>query len=137
MNVKGEKLIHKTSDEFQIRENTELPEEVRAGEKISGDIIDKGDVLVEYFIEYLDYMSNGDKLSTFTALKGIVTSVTPNDEMPVGVDSGRQADIVISQYGIGARKVFDVFIAAAANTLMERMTEITMENFNIKQTDKK
>ena len=136
MNKKDEKSLHKTTDDFTVREYSELPEEVKAGFKTNGDLLDKNEVLIEYYIEYLDFMSPGDKLSTFTALKGITTIVTPDSEMPMCYETGRVLDAIISIYSVGARKVFDVLIAAGAGTLMYHITYIARVSFGAIKDDK-
>jgi hypothetical protein len=96
---------------------------------MNGEIIDKDYVLVEFFIEYPDFTGLGDKGSQFTALKGITAKVVPDDEMPVGVDSGRRVDMICSPYSPGARKTFDVNHVFIQNCLMEKLTNDAREIF--------
>lgn len=129
LEINEEKYLQKSNDEFAKREYTELPQEVKGEHKLNGEVIAKDEVLVEYFIEYPDFMGIGDKGSQFTALKGIVASVLPDDQMPIGVDSGRKVDLICSFYSPGARKTFDVNHVFVANCLMEKLTNDARELF--------
>ena len=129
LEVNEEKYLQQSNDEFAKREYTELPQEVKGEHKLNGENIEKDEVLVEYFIEYPDFMGIGDKGSQFTALKGIVASVLPDDQMPIGVDSGRRVDLICSFYSPGARKTFDVNHVFVANCLMEKLTNDARELF--------
>ena len=129
LELNEEKQISTITDEFNKREFSELPVEVKGGHKMNGEIIEKDEILVEYFIEYPDFMGIGDKGSQFTALKGIVAKVVPDNEMPIGVDSGRHVDLICSPYSPGARKTFDVNHVFVQNCLMEKLTDIARETF--------
>ncbi len=129
LELNEEKQISTITDEFNKREFSELPVEVKGGHKMNGEIIEKDEILVEYFIEYPDFMGIGDKGSQFTALKGIVAKVVPDNEMPIGVDSGRHVDLICSPYSPGSRKTFDVNHVFVQNCLMEKLTDIARETF--------
>ena len=129
ISINEEDTLQKSHNKFNKRENTEMPQEVKSGHKMNGEIIDKDYVLVEFFIEYPDFAGLGDKGSQFTALKGITAKVVPDDEMPIGVDSGRKVDMICSPYSPGARKTFDVNHVFIQNCLMEKLTNDARELF--------
>ena len=124
-----EGTLQKSHNEFNKREYSELPVEVKGGHKMNGEVIDKDFILVEYFIEYPDFAGIGDKGSQFTALKGITAKVLPDDQMPIGVDSGRRVDMICSPYSPGARQTFDVNHVFVQNVLMEKLTNDAREMF--------
>ena len=127
--INEEDTLQKSHNSFNKREYSELPQEVKGGHKMNGEVIDKDYILVEYFIEYPDFAGIGDKGSQFTALKGIKAKVLPDDEMPVGLDSGRRTDMICSPYSPGARKTFDVNHVFVQNVLMEKLTNDARETF--------
>jgi hypothetical protein len=135
--VQEEAVLIESTDSFQKREHTDLPQEVTAPHKLNGDTIEKDELLIEYFIEYYDFTGRGDKGSQTTALKGIVAQVRPDHLMPIGVLSGRRYDVISSQYSPGARKTFDVNMDMLANAFMAKETDDARALFGveIKQYD--
>ncbi len=132
LSMQEEAILLESTDDFDKREHTDLPQEVKAPHKLNGDEIEKDEMLIEYFIEYYDFTGKGDKGSQTTALKGIVAEVRPDELMPIGVDSGRRYDVICSQYSPGARKTFDVNVDMLANALMEKLNKDAREVFGIK-----
>ena len=137
LSVQEEAVLIESTDSFQKREHTDLPQEVTAPHKLNGDTIEKDELLIEYFIEYYDFTGRGDKGSQTTALKGIVAQVRPDHLMPIGVLSGRRYDVISSQYSPGARKTFDVNMDMLANAFMAKETDDARALFGveIKQYD--
>lgn len=121
--VKEKNLLVGASGE-NMRKYTEIPVRVSSGAKFNGEKVEKDEVLIEYYYTYYDHMSSGDKLSIFTALKGITCKIEDDDKMPVGSESGRVCDIMMSPYGPGARKVFGVYSEGGTNNIMEHLTEL-------------
>ena len=110
--------FNKTSPENQ-RRNDNTPLSVKEGTKINGEKIMKDEVMIEFYIEYLYKAAGGDKCTTTTALKGIISDVLPDDLMPVGVKTGRRADYVMSHFSPNARMTFSVMYAGVAGRILE------------------
>ena len=97
--------------------------------KVNGDTVDKGEILIEYFIEVEQNFSIGDKLTVGnTALKGIVSKVVDDVNRPTGVDSGRSVDALLSPYSPLSRMVYSLFMNGV---LTECMIKINDELKNI------
>ena len=94
---------------------SEMPRQVAVDDKINGTKFSKGDVLVEYHIEHPDFIKEGDKVSLYTALKGMPSKIMPRAQMPVGVITGESPDIIISPYSPQGRKVFSYYIIGYTN----------------------
>ncbi len=131
LELQEEAILLESTDAFQKREHTDLPQEVTAPHKLNGDTIEKDELLIEYFIEYYDFTGRGDKGSQTTALKGIVAQVRPDHLMPIGVDSGRRYDVISSQFSPGARKTFDVNMDMLANAFMAKENDDVRALFGI------
>ncbi|MGL5715712.1 MAG: hypothetical protein ACRCX2_22005 [Paraclostridium sp.] len=93
--------------------------------KINGSKIENGEILVEFFIEYVDNMGVTDKLVYNAALKGEICRVLPDNLAPVGCESGRRADAILNTYGLLARKVPSVVHAGLINALLIGMCDKT------------
>lgn len=97
--------------------------------KVNGDTVDKGEILIEYFIEVEQNFSIGDKLTVGnTALKGIVSKVVDDANRPTGVESGRSVDALLSPYSPLSRMVYSLFMNGI---LTECMIKINDELKNI------
>jgi len=97
------------------------PCKVAEGSKINGVKINKDEVLIEYYLLTTERFSGGDKLTFQTTLKGETTKVFDDENMPVGLTSGRRVDAILSVHSPLARKVPDVYLngyyAASADGL--------------------
>ena len=94
---------------------SEMPRKVKPDDKINGTKFDKGDILIEYLVEHPDFLKEGDKVSLYTALKGMPSKIMPRAQMPVGVITGESPDIIISPYSPQGRKIFSYYIIGYTN----------------------
>ena len=94
---------------------SEMPRKMNINDKINGTKFDKGDILIEYHIEHPDFIKEGDKVSLYTALKGMPSKIVPRAHMPVGAITGESPDIIISPYSPQGRKVFSYYIIGYTN----------------------
>ena len=77
---------------------------VKEGTKLNGTKIDKDEVLIEYYITFVDILSDGDKLTNFSALKSIISKIIPEEDTPYGVRTGVKIDSFLSVKSPKARK---------------------------------
>lgn len=83
--------------------------------KVKGEYLENG-VMIEFFIKYRDIMSIGDKLTYYTALKGIVGEVIPFGKEPHLLrDKEEKIDAFLSHISIDARMVVSIIISGALN----------------------
>lgn len=71
--------------------------------KINGDVIENGQILIEYMIETLDRLGPGDKIVVDRALKGEPSIVLDKSLRPYGSESGRKCSLMSSSMGFLAR----------------------------------
>ena len=95
--------------------------------KVGGFKIGEDEVVIEFFVESTDYVSIGDKVSVFSALKGITSVVIPDKSMPVGLISGKRADLMMRAVSLGARKIHSIHIVGALNKVLNRLG-LNMQN---------
>ena len=92
--------------------------------KVNGDTVDKGEILIEYFIEVEQNFSIGDKLTAGnTALKGVVSKVVEDDKRATGVESGRQIDALLSPYSPLSRMVYSFFLNGILTECMFKIND--------------
>lgn len=76
--------------------------------KVKGVKIDNG-IFIDFYIEYLDVMAPGDKLTFFTALKGIVSDIIPEEEAAYTESNpDRKIQACLSCIGVYKRMCLDV-----------------------------
>ena len=91
--------------------------------KVNGDTVDKGEILIEYFIEVEQNFSIGDKLTVGnTALKGVVSKVIDIDQRPIGVETKRPIDAILSPYSPLSRMIYSL--------LLNGLLTASMQEFN-------
>lgn len=86
--------------------------------KVYGETIENGEILIEYYIEILDNAGSGDKLVISRALKQEPTRVIENDERPIGVDSGRECDLIFDTYSCLARMTGGMLLEGKLNAVV-------------------
>ena len=124
------KSIADTSDQFrkvQASSNSKLLTRGKFS-KINGEIVENGEVLIEFFIETLDKVGPADKVVVDRALKGEPTIVIPDEDRPYGSLTGRVADIMIDTQGINARKTPGIALHAS---LLAILLHIAIKNRQI------
>ena len=109
---------------------SEMPRKVKVGDKINGTKFDKGDILVEYHIEHPDFIKEGDKVSLYTALKGMPSKIVPRAQMPIGSITGDSPDIIISPYSPQGRKVFSYYIIGYTNKALLGLKDKVVDLYN-------
>ncbi|MGL5764358.1 MAG: hypothetical protein ACRCX8_01830 [Sarcina sp.] len=83
-----------------------LPTRLTRGKfsKINGDVIEDGEILIEFNIEIEDKVGPSDKLVVDRALKGEPSAIISDEDMPYGALSGRKVDMMIDNQSVNARK---------------------------------
>ena len=121
-NKKREKVIEKYENLYDANTITKPAERlVPDGQgKVKGVKLPDG-VMIDFYIEYEDIMAPGDKLSAYTALKGIVSNVVPSDLAPyTKADDGyiEHVDAAISAIGIYKRMCLDIIKVGGMNKIV-------------------
>lgn len=76
--------------------------------KIKGVQLPDG-IIIDFYIEYVDIMAPGDKLSFFSALKGIVSDIIPADQAAYAESNpDRKIDACLSCIGVYKRMTLDI-----------------------------
>ena len=90
--------------------------------KINGDSVDRGMILIEYFIEVEQPFTTGDKITVGnTALKGVCSKIVEDDKKPYGFTSKRPVDLILSPISPLARMVYSSFINGVLSEVMVKM----------------
>ena len=86
--------------------------------KVKGVTLPDG-VMIDFYIEYEDVMAPGDKLSYYTALKGVVSNVIPTDLAPYSEDNPNvKIDACLSAIGIYKRMCLDIIKVGCMNKVV-------------------
>ena len=92
--------------------------------KVNGDLVDKGEILIEFFIEVNQNFSTGDKLTIGnTAMKGVCSKILPLDKCPIGEESGKRYDLVLSTFSPLARMIYSTFLVGSLTACMEKLND--------------
>lgn len=76
-------------------------------------------VMIDFYIEYEDIMAPGDKLSYYSALKGIVSDVIPDDLAPYSeTNEDRKIEACLSAIGVYKRMCLDVIKVGGMNKIV-------------------
>jgi hypothetical protein len=76
-------------------------------------------VIIEFYVQYYDEMSEGDKLTYSTALKGVISKRLSDDEAPIS--EYRQEDIIeaiVTPTGIISRMTSDIYSMIFGNKVL-------------------
>ena len=117
------KLIRKykiTKPEDQGNTYYELDEPIKpdSSGKIKGYKVDEG-VVIEFYIKFLDPVGAGDKLTDFTALKGVVSLVIPEGQEPYTVDRPDEPiETILPASSVMARKVPSILVTMLGNKVL-------------------
>ncbi|MGL6132369.1 MAG: hypothetical protein ACRCZ9_12225 [Fusobacteriaceae bacterium] len=113
-----------------------LPIKVAEGDKINGRKIYKDQIIVEYMLSIVDKMSRGDKMAFHCALKGIVGRTVPDEDMPVGIESGIRCDVLLSVLSPLARMTMSPFISGITNRIIDFTGDKVLSILGIKDEKK-
>ncbi len=103
--------------------------------KVKGVKVGEG-IFIDIYIEYEDIMSIGDKLTFFSALKGIVSHIIPEGYEAYSEDNPeRKIDAVVSTIGFYKRMTLDFYKLGAANKILIEKKRILKEKFGQKIKD--
>lgn len=76
-------------------------------------------VMIDFYIEYDDVMAPGDKLSFYSAVKGVVSNIIPDDLAPYSAEHPDvKIDACLSAIGIYKRMTLDVVKLGLANKIV-------------------
>lgn len=91
--------------------------DMQTNKKIEGTEYDG--VLINFYIEHLDRVGIGDKITYSTALKGVVSKVLPKDESPVSeYRSEEVVEGILTPTGIISRMCLDIYSIAYINKVL-------------------
>lgn len=97
--------------------------------KVNGDSVDKGEILIEFFVEVDQEFTIGDKVTIGnTALKGVCSKILPSSKAPTGVKTGRRIDAVVSQYSPLSRMVYSLFLNGILTECMKKINSHIRDN---------
>src|SRR5699024_6169665 len=124
------------NDAFKNNSNKDIPLDVDIpvverikSNKIKGEEVDG--VLFEFFIEYNDKMSTGDKISFYTALKTVVSDVFPKDEAPYSeYRPDEEIQAVLSPLSVVSRMTVDVFLMLYSNKALIELKRTVADKLN-------
>jgi DNA-directed RNA polymerase beta subunit len=82
--------------------------------------------MIDIYIEYEDIMAPGDKLSVFSALKGVVSNVIPDNLAPyTDLHPNEKIDVCVSAIGVYKRMLLDVVkLGTEAKVIVERKRQL-------------
>ena len=84
--------------------------------KINGDSIQKGQILLEFYVETEQMFTIGDKLTAgSSALKGVCSKILPDNLAPYTEKTHRRIDMILSTYSPAARMVMSCFYVSLLN----------------------
>lgn len=112
--------ISDVTDTFEKAQISSMPQVLTRGKmsKINGDIIENGQILIEYYIEVLDKLGPGDKIVLHSALKAEPAAILDKSLRPEGIESGRKASLIFSTYSQLARMVDDIFLTGVYHSIL-------------------
>ena len=92
--------------------------------KINGDSVDKGDILIEYFILVNQPFTIGDKITIGNvALKGVCSKILDEKDTPYGQKTGQKVDLMLSPISPLARMIYSLFINGILTSAMMKVNE--------------
>lgn len=98
---------------------------------VNGDLVNKGEILIEFFIEVNQNFSSGDKITIGnTALKGVSSKIFPDNKRPKGVTTGKEYDLILSTYGPLSRMIYSTFMIGPLTAAMEKINENILDIIN-------
>ena len=98
---------------------------------VNGDLVNKGEILIEFFIEVNQNFSSGDKITIGnTALKGVSSKIFPDSKRPKGVATGKVYDLILSTYGPLSRMIYSTFMIGPLTAAMEKINENILDIIN-------
>ena len=105
------------------------PIEQQTTNKIDGHEFDG--VLIEFFIEYEDFLGVGDKLTYSTALKGVISKVIPDSESPIcEYRNDKEIEAILTPTGIVSRMCLDIYSALYVNKVLIELGQQIKEIWN-------
>lgn len=124
---KREKTISKYMNLYDANTLVKTSEQLQPDStgKVKGVKINDG-IMIDFYIEYEDVMSPGDKLSYFSALKGVVSNVIPDGYEPYTEGNpDRPIDAVVSAIGMYKRMCLDFFkVGALCKVTIEKKRQL-------------
>ena len=91
---------------------------------VNGDLVNKGEILIEFFIEVNQNFSSGDKITIGnTALKGVGSKIFPDNKRPKGVTTGKEYDLILSTYGPLSRMIYSTFMIGPLTAALEKIND--------------
>ena len=104
---------------------------------VNGDLVNKGEILIEFFIEVNQNFSSGDKITIGnTALKGVGSKILTDDQAPIGVETGKKYDLILSTYGPLSRMIYSSFLVGPLTAAMQKINENILDIIKNDETKK-
>lgn len=112
------------NDVVDINRNSIHIKEVKPDTKLNGVMIPAGKMLIEFFVEEIDNVKVGDKIVfSTTALKGIVSDVVDDVDMPRTIDTDIQIDAFLATTSPIARLVTSIYKMGLTYKILDKMDE--------------
>lgn len=103
--------------------------EMQTNRKIEGTEYDG--VLINFYIEHVDKMGPGDKITYSTALKGVISKLLPNEEAPISEFREDQVvEAILTPTGIISRMCLDVYSLLYVNKVLIELGQQIKEIWN-------
>lgn len=94
-------------------------EQVNATKDIKKDFPIDGGVIINIWVEYLDKLGPGDKITYSTALKGVVSRIVRDDERPIDEnDPENPIEAVLAATGVVNRMTLDIYPILWGNSVL-------------------
>jgi len=107
----------------QIIDSSDKPVETQYG-KLEGTEVGDGMVLIKFYIKYKNICKKGDKMTNYTALKGIISNIIPEGYEAFALRRpNEEIGTCIAPGAILARKTPSVLLAMFGNKCMIELTE--------------
>ena len=104
---------------------------------VNGDLVNKGEILIEFFIEVNQNFSSGDKITIGnTALKGVGSKILTDAQAPIGAETGKRYDLILSTYGPLSRMIYSTFLVGPLTAAMQKINENILNIIKSDETKK-
>ncbi len=100
--------------------------------KINGELVEPGQILVEFYIQYTDYVNGGDKILFYASIKSVVQQKIPNELAPYVVRNGKNVvvEAFVSPISIKHRQVTSIHHAIGLNKGMMQLKYNVIEMYH-------
>jgi len=100
--------------------------------KIDGEMIEPGQILVEFYTQYTDYVNGGDKILFYASIKSVVQRKLPNSIAPFVIRNGKKVivEAIVSPISIKHRQVTSIHHAIGLNKGLIQLKHNVIEMYH-------